>query len=94
MLILLPLHVTQLVAQPDLVEEYFYLIARFAIHCPDALLSTQPLPDEVVSLGLLGLQLQHREAHKGILHCLEEVSLQLTLCTNTNTSYNSYWLSS
>jgi hypothetical protein len=68
---------TQLVAQPDLVEEYFYLIARFAIHCPDALLSTQPLPDEVVSLGLLGLQLQHREAHKGILHCLEEVSFHM-----------------
>ena len=62
----------QLIANPDVVEEFFYLVARYVMACPEPLVETTLL-ESVVPVGLLGLQLQHREAHRGILHCLETV---------------------
>ncbi|CAM9364111.1 unnamed protein product, partial [Hapterophycus canaliculatus] len=59
-------------ANPDVVEEFFYLIGRFINYCPDPLVSS-PLLSSVVRCGMVGLQLQHREAQRGVLHCLEEV---------------------
>lgn len=32
-----------------------------------------PLLSEVVRCGMVGLQLHHREAQRGVLHCFEEV---------------------
>ncbi|CAN0468954.1 unnamed protein product, partial [Laminaria digitata] len=32
-----------------------------------------PLLSSVVRSGMVGLQLHHREAQRGVLHCLEEI---------------------
>ncbi|KAG5187740.1 armadillo-type protein [Tribonema minus] len=58
-------------ANPDVVEEYYYLLARFVQHCPRPLLEALLLPD-AMRLAQLGLQLQHREAHSGVMHFLGE----------------------
>lgn len=36
-------------------------------------LSCSPLLSSVVQCGIVGLQLHHREAQKGVLHCFEEI---------------------
>ncbi|CAB1115460.1 unnamed protein product [Ectocarpus sp. CCAP 1310/34] len=59
-------------ANPDVVEEFFYLVGRFVDYCPDPLV-TSPLLSSLVRCGMVGLQLHHREAQRGVLHCLEEV---------------------
>lgn len=59
-------------ANPDVVEEFFYLTARFVDYCPEPLVSS-PLLSSIVQCGVVGLQLHHREAQRGVLHCLEEV---------------------
>ncbi|CAN0313886.1 unnamed protein product [Pylaiella littoralis] len=59
-------------ANPDVVEELFYLVGRFVHHCPEPFVSSPLLPS-VVRCGLVGLQLHHREAQRGVLHCFEEV---------------------
>ncbi|CAM9473964.1 unnamed protein product [Scytosiphon promiscuus] len=59
-------------ANPDVVEEFFYLIGRFIGYCPDPLVSS-PLLSSVVRCGMVGLQLHHREAQRGVLHCFEEI---------------------
>lgn len=61
----------QLTANPDMVEEYFYLVGRYLKNCP-ALLLVDPLLDSVVKLSIVGLRLQHREAHRGVLAFLDE----------------------
>eukprot|EP00903_Cladosiphon_okamuranus_P011653 g10961.t1 len=59
-------------ANPDVVEEFFYLAGRFVDYCPEPLVSN-PLLSSVVRCGMVGLQLHHREAQRGVLHCFEEV---------------------
>jgi len=57
---------------PDLVEEYFYLMARVLSYCPGPLLRSE-LISSVVQFGIVGLQLKHREAQSGILSFFEEL---------------------
>jgi len=56
-------------AQPDMVEEYFFLVSRFLEYCPSLLL-TSPLIAQVVQCGMVGLQIDHRAAHAGVSSCL------------------------
>jgi len=62
----------QYTAMPDLVEEYFFFIARFLSYCPGPLLAS-PVVDTIVQGGIVGLQLRHREAQSGILTFFEEL---------------------
>ena len=64
--------IEQFTANPDMVEEYFYLVARFISYCPDPLLQS-PMLASVLQCGVIGLRLEHREAHQGVLHCFEKV---------------------
>ncbi|CAM9622957.1 unnamed protein product [Discosporangium mesarthrocarpum] len=59
-------------SNPDMVEEYFYLVGRFVSYCPEPLLAS-PLLGDSIRCGVVGLQLHHREAHRGVLTCFEEV---------------------
>ena len=53
--------IEQFTANPDMVEEYFYLVARFISYCPDPLLQS-PMLASVLQCGVIGLRLEHREA--------------------------------
>jgi len=55
---------------PDVVEEYFYLVGRAVSHCPQDLVRS-PLLKSVFQCAYVGMRVQHREAHKGILVFLE-----------------------
>lgn len=62
------------VAHPDMVEEYFFLVGRFLEYCPTPLLPPQSqLSISIVQCGLVGLKLEHREAHAGILSAIEQL---------------------
>jgi len=53
-------------AKPQLVEEYFYLVSRFLQHCPTSLLAS-PLLGAVLQCAVVGLEVDHREAHSGVV---------------------------
>ena len=57
---------------PDVVEEYFHLLARYLEHCPRKLVESPQLT-HLVGAGLMGLQMQHKDATKGILHFFERL---------------------
>jgi hypothetical protein len=56
--------------QPEMVEEYFFLVARFLEYCPALLLSNpNGLLAQVVQCGVVGLQVDHQQAHAGVTSC-------------------------
>jgi transportin-3 len=57
---------------PDVVEEYFYLMARVLHVIPHMFLEYEEALT-VISAGVTGLQLKHREAQKGILLFFERL---------------------
>ena len=57
---------------PDVVEEYFHLLARYLELCPKQLVHSPQLPI-LISAGLTGLQLHHKDATKGILNFFERL---------------------
>ncbi|RHY27705.1 hypothetical protein DYB32_006598 [Aphanomyces invadans] len=64
-----------LVDHPDVVEEYFYMVERYVRSLPEI---TVPLLPSILQGSLLGLQLQHNDATKGVLSCLQLMFQQLT----------------
>ena len=58
---------------PDVVEEYFYLAARFLDYCPAPLLSSELL-GHVLRSAATGLTVEHREALRGVLHFCGEAA--------------------
>lgn len=56
---------------PDLVEEYFFLVATFLEACPLVFMQTGQLIDHILTSGVHGLALNHREARSGIISCLQ-----------------------
>lgn len=56
--------------QPDIVEEYFYLVSRYLDYCPDELVAS-PLLGNILRCGVVGLTLEHRETQRSVLHCFE-----------------------
>lgn len=57
---------------PDVVEEYFYLMARVLLVLP-TLFVNYPEAGHVIDAGIIGLRLKHREAQKGILLFFERL---------------------
>lgn len=58
--------------RPDVVEEYFYLLSRVIQYCPGPLLAAEGV-DTFIQAGVTGLQLQHKDAQKGILSFFENL---------------------
>lgn len=57
--------VEEMTAQPDVVEELFYLVERMVKQCPDPLLRS-PLLDSLFQFAAAGVQLEHFGANKGV----------------------------
>ena len=53
--------------KPDVVEEYFFLVAKALQYCPGPFVQAPAEAAAVIQAGLSGLALHHREAQKGIL---------------------------
>ena len=53
--------------QPDVVEEYFFLMAKALQYCPAPFIKSPQEATTVLRAGIQGLALKHREAQKGIL---------------------------
>jgi len=59
-----------LTSHPDVVEELFYMMGRMMSYCPEPLV-TSPLLRSLFQCAIVGMQLDHRNAHKGTLNFLE-----------------------
>ena len=53
--------------RPDVVEEYFYLMARTLQYIPLPFLQSPDASRTLIQAGVTGLQLKHKDAQKGIL---------------------------
>eukprot|EP00598_Pedospumella_elongata_P005229 CAMPEP_0184979480 /NCGR_PEP_ID=MMETSP1098-20130426/9762_1 /TAXON_ID=89044 /ORGANISM="Spumella elongata, Strain CCAP 955/1" /LENGTH=1016 /DNA_ID=CAMNT_0027502801 /DNA_START=13 /DNA_END=3063 /DNA_ORIENTATION=+ len=53
--------------KPDVVEEYFFLMAKALQYCPAPFIQSPQEASTVLRAGIQGLALKHREAQKGIL---------------------------
>jgi transportin-3 len=60
-------------SNPDVVEEFFYLLSRVISYCPSILFQSELL-GEALRCSVVGLQVHHREANKGVLNFLEGVA--------------------
>jgi transportin-3 len=58
---------------PDVVEEFFYLFERLMKHNPQALVSSNLLP-QLTECGIVGLTVQHREGNRAVLNFFEKVT--------------------
>jgi len=73
---------TQFEEQPNVVEEYFFMMAKALRMCPEFLaLPEVGIGNTLVRAGVIGLGLNHREAQKGILYFFEEM-IRLRLKTD------------
>jgi len=59
--------------KPDLVEEYFFLMAKVAQFTPTVFVMSQQEQTTIYTAGMIGLQVKHRDAHRGILTFFEKV---------------------
>jgi hypothetical protein len=59
--------------KPDLVEEYFFLVAKALQYCPAPFLESSSNAIAIIQAALQGIAVQHREAQKGVLLFLEKL---------------------
>ncbi|OQR81942.1 hypothetical protein THRCLA_11269 [Thraustotheca clavata] len=78
---------TAMTNNPDIVEEYFYLMERYLRCLPLQTLSVIP---SLFQCGLAGLGLQHNDANKGVLSCLQ-ILLQQTAQVHTDPAFQQYY---
>lgn len=57
--------------QPDIVEEYFYMVSKLLQFCPYQFLNSQQEATSIINAAIVGLQIHHRQAQKGMLCFLE-----------------------
>ena len=70
------------VANPDVIEEFFYMASRMINICPGPLVQSN-LINSLLQCSAIGMKLSHRDANKGILNFLEAtVSYSLELRSN------------
>jgi transportin-3 len=62
----------ELTSHPDVAEEFFYLLGRMVSHCPDPLVQS-PLLESVIRCAVVGMQLEHHGANRGVLKFLESI---------------------
>jgi len=67
-------------SNPDVVEEYFYLLSRFIKYCPVKLFQGGEFLGQALKCAVVGLQVHHRDANKGVLNFFEN-TLQFGLET-------------
>ncbi|GMI37553.1 hypothetical protein TrRE_jg13068 [Triparma retinervis] len=58
-------------SNPDVVEEFFYLLSRFIKYCPNSLFQGGDFLGQALKCAVVGLQVHHREANKGVLNFFE-----------------------
>jgi len=58
--------------KPDLVEEFYFLMAKATQFAPTVFLQSQQEQMTIYSGAIVGLQVKHRDAHRGILTFLEK----------------------
>lgn len=56
---------------PEIVEEYFYMVSKLLQYCPRQFLSSHQESTSILNAAVVGLQIHHRQAQKGMLYCLE-----------------------
>lgn len=56
---------------PDVVEEYFFLMAKVMQHCPRSFVEEAAFSTPVLQAAMIGLPLKHRGALKGVLSFFE-----------------------
>ena len=61
--------------KPDIIEEFFYLMAKILTYSPLLFLQSQQDTMAVYEAGIVGLQVKHRDAHRGILTFFEKFAL-------------------
>ena len=59
--------------KPDVVEEYYFFLVRVLKTCPGQLLSAVTETSTLMLAGIAGLQLDHRDAQRGILSFFDEL---------------------
>lgn len=59
-------------SNPDVVEEFFYLLSRFVEYCPVKLFQGGDFLGQALKCAVVGLQVHHREANKGVLNFFEK----------------------
>ena len=75
----------EFINHPDVVEEFFYLLARTMTYCPHVVMPQTPLLHSLVQCAVVGVQLQHPGANKGTLQFLDKcLSHGLKLRENDN----------
>ena len=63
---------SELTNHPDVAEEFFYLIGRMVSYCPDPLVHS-PLLESVLLCAVVGMQIEHHGANRGILKFIENI---------------------
>lgn len=74
-------------AKPDLVEEYYFLVAKVLQYCPAPFVESESHAMSIIRAGLTGLVIPHREAQKGILLFFERF-LQLSIFWQEGTPHH------
>ena len=57
----------------QMVEEFFFLVARFLEYSPSRLLASGPVMAGVVQCGAAGLGVDNRSVHSGIISCFHHL---------------------
>ena len=63
----------QFINKPDVVEEYYYFMVKVLNVCPGPMLANSADTATLIGAGISGLELEHREAQKGIVSFFDEV---------------------
>lgn len=63
----------QFVNKPDVVEEYYYFMVKVLNVCPGPMMANSADTATLIGAGISGLELEHREAQKGIVSFFDEV---------------------
>lgn len=77
--------------KPDVVEEYYFFIVKVLKTCPGPLLCANSEAYTLITAAITGLQLEHREAHKGILGFFDEL-LNIALGRGGGSSPSAAWV--
>ena len=72
--------------KPDIVEEFFYLMGTVTSTSPLIFMQTMQSTSTVYEAGIVGLQMKHRDAHRGILNFFEKVINIVSPNNKKNTS--------
>lgn len=79
------LSIDKYVEYPDVVEEYFYMIAKALRYCPEPFVLSSSSAKTIIQSGISALALRHREAQKAVMLFFERL-IQLSSPRALNSS--------